>query len=140
MSSSNKYLSEASEVKGEHYEHLKKVKFIAAFTIANIVATATLIYTDPLYNKTLYHTSALTGANWALKLLNGHPKCIFNELGVHKHVFHALIDELKLAGYKLSKHVYLEEQFAIFLYTCITGILLHHICEHFQCSSNTISK
>ena len=32
---------------------------MAAGTMANIITTAALIYTDPLYNKVPYHTSAL---------------------------------------------------------------------------------
>ena len=55
--------------------------------MANIVATAALIYADPLYNKVPYHTSTISGANWVWELLDGHPEHIFNELGVHKHVF-----------------------------------------------------
>ena len=71
---------------------------MAAFTVIHIVATAAIIYTDPFYNKIPYHTSALSGEDWVCKLLNSHPECIHNELGVHKHVFHSLIKELKVAG------------------------------------------
>ena len=113
---------------------------MAAFTLANIVATAALIYADPLYNKLLYHTSAFSGADWVQELINGHPKHIHNELGVHKHVFHALVEELQLAGYKHSKHIYFEEQLAIFLYTCVTGLSLRHVCECFQHSGDTVSR
>jgi len=97
---------------------------MAAFTTANTVTTAALIYADPLYNKLPYHTSALSGADWVPELLTGHPEQIRNELGVHKHVFRGLIDELKLAGYGPSKYVYLEEQLSIFLYTCTTGLIM----------------
>lgn len=113
---------------------------LAALTIANIVTTAAIIYADPLYNKIPYHTSALSGADWVRELLNGHPERIRNELGVHKDVFWALIEELQLAGYTSSRDVYLEEQLAIFLYTCVTGLSFRHVCERFQHSSNTISK
>ena len=74
------------------------------------------------------------------KLLTGHPEGICNELGVHKHVFHGLIDELKLAGYGPSKYVYLEEQLSIFLYTCTTSLSFCHVCECFQRSCETVSK
>ena len=116
------------------------MKLMAALTIANIVTTAALIYANPLYNKIPYHTSALSGADWVLELLNGHPERIRNELGVHKHVFYGLIDELKIAGHRPSKNVYLEEQLAIFLYTCVTGLSLRHVCERFQRSCETTSK
>ena len=114
-------LDNSSEVEEQQqHQQVRKMTFMAAFTMANIVATAALVYTDPLYNKLPYHTSALSGADWVQELLSGHPEHIHNKLGVHKHVFHALVEELQLVGYKLSKHVYLEEQLAIFLYTCVT--------------------
>ena len=34
-----------------------------------------------------YHTSALTGKGWVDELLDGHPKRIRSDLGVHKRVF-----------------------------------------------------
>ena len=124
--------SSLSSVEDDHcHLHLKYMKLVAATTVANIVTTAAIICTKPLYNKIPYHDSALTGTAWVLELLNGHPERIRNELGVHKNVFNALIEELELAGYVSSKHVYLEEQLAIFLYTCVTGLSLHHVCEHF---------
>lgn len=132
--------SSSLEAEEERYQHLKRIKVMAAFAVANIVATAALIYADPFYNKIPYHTSALTGANWVLELLNGHPERIRNELGVHKHVFNGLIEELKFAGHGPSRHLYLEEQLAIFLYTCVTGLSLRHVCERFQHSCETISK
>lgn len=137
MSDSNENSSTEEE---EQYQHLRNMKYMAAFTISNIVITSALLYADPLYNKIPYHTSALTGADWVRELLNGHPEHICNELGVHKHVFEALIDELRHAGYKPSKHVHLEEQLSIFLYTCVTGLSLRHVCERFQRAGETVSK
>ena len=99
------------------------MKYMAAFTMVNIIFTVTHIYASLLYNKIPYHTSALTGTDWVCELLDSHPEQIHNELGVHKHGFYVLIDELQLTGHEPSKHVYLEEQMAIFLYTCITGLM-----------------
>ena len=130
----------SSEAEEQRHQQVRKMMSMAAFTLANIVATDALIYTDPLYNKLLYHTSAFSGADWVWELINGHPKCIRNELGVHKHVFHALVEELQLAGYKHSKHIYLKEQLAIFLYICVTGLFLRHICERFQRLGDTVSR
>jgi hypothetical protein len=113
---------------------------MAALTVTHIVATAAIIYMSPFYNKIPYHMSALSGADWVCKLLNGHPEHICNELGVHKHVFLALIEELKLAEHGPSWNVYLKEQLAIFLYTCVTGLSLRHVCECFQQSCDTISR
>jgi len=43
-----------------------------------IMATAAtiMIYTEPLFNKTPYHTSSLSGLGWVCKLLDGHPEHI----------------------------------------------------------------
>jgi len=112
----------------------------AAATAAIGAAIAVLNYIQAYYDKTPYHNSALTGATWVVELLTGHPERICHELGVHKHVFRALIAALQDARYMHSKHVTLEEQLAIFLYTCVTGLSLIHVCEHFQRAVDTASK
>jgi len=71
----------------------------------------------------------LTGTDWVHELLNRHPEHICCELGVHKEVFHELIAALKAGGLQSSRHISLEEQLAIFLYTCMTGLSLHHVSE-----------
>ena len=81
----------------------------------------------------------LTGQMWVLELLAGHPECIHTELGVHTHVFYALIDELRELGYSDSKFVTLEEQLAIFLYCSVTGLTVRHLGEQFQRSNETIT-
>jgi hypothetical protein len=133
--------SDSSSLEEEkQHQHWRRMKLVAALTDAHIAATAVIISTDPLYNKVPYHTSALSGADWVCELLNGHPERIRNELGVHKNVFQGLIEELKIAGYGPSRNVYLEEQLAIFLYTCVTGLSLRHVCERFQRSCDTVSR
>jgi len=82
-----------------------------------------------VYTKELYHTSILTGEAWVAELLAGHPERIRCELGVHHHVFAALIFELRQMGYSSSRFVSLEEQLAIFLYTCVTGLTIRHVGE-----------
>jgi hypothetical protein len=101
---------------------------------------AALSYGLPLYDKTSYHTSALTGANWVCELLNGHSERIHNELGIHKHVFNSLIIALQQAGVHSSKHVFLKEQLAIFLYTSVTGLSLRYVSERFQHTNETTSR
>jgi hypothetical protein len=86
-----------------------------------------------------YHTSILTGAGWVSELINGHPERIHCELGVHLHVFQSLLSELRNLGYRNSRFVTLEEQLAIFLYSCVTGLTICHIGERFQRSNGTIS-
>ena len=41
-----------------------------------VADAAALVFGGPLYNKILYHTSALLGLNWALELIDGHPEWI----------------------------------------------------------------
>jgi hypothetical protein len=112
----------------------------AAATAAISTAFAVIDYSQTYYDKTPYHDSALTNAAWVCELLGGHPKRIRKELGVQKHIFQALIVTLQIAGYTRLKFVTLEEQLAIFLYTCVTGLSLSHICECFQRATETASK
>ena len=108
--------------------------------VVNVVGSAAVMYALPLYDKIPYHTSALSGEAWVHELLNGHPERIRNELGVHKHVFDGLIFALITAGLGPFQHLLLEEQLAIFLYTCVTGLSLRHVSERLQRANVTISK
>jgi hypothetical protein len=112
----------------------------AAAAAAIAAAYVVIEYAEANFVKIPYHDSALTGFAWVLELLTGHPKRIRKELGVHKHVFRSLITTLQDAGYTSSKFVTLEEQLAIFLYTCVTGLSLGHVCERFQRAMETTSK
>ncbi|KAH9013692.1 hypothetical protein EDB85DRAFT_1838731, partial [Lactarius pseudohatsudake] len=40
------------------------------------------IYSIPLFNKTPYHTSALSGEAWLLELIGGHPERMKTQLGM----------------------------------------------------------
>ena len=91
------------------------------------------------YIKVPYHTSILTDYGWIMELLNGHPKHIWTELGMHKEVFLDLVDELHSMGYSNSRSVTLEEQLAIYLYTCVTGLTVQHVGERFQRANETVS-
>ena len=125
--------------------------------IINVVIGAVITFASPLYDKEDYHTSALSGAAWVLELLEGHPNRIRCELGVSKHVFRYLISYLQLIGINHSQGITLEEQLAIFLYRCVTGmwpgpiinqhfymcvtgVSVRHTGERFQWSNDTISK
>ena len=87
-----------------------------------------------------YHTSILTGEEWVIELLTGHPKRIRCELGLSSEAFVYLIDELRKIGYSDSKFLSLEEQLAIFLYMSVTGLTIRHVGERFQRSNETISR
>ena len=103
------------------------------------VAQAIVEYATPFYEKIPYHTSALSGQAWVLELLNGHPKRIRCELGVHKPVFYSLIEQLSTMGLEPSRNVTSEEKLSIFLYKCVTGLSVEHVGERFQRSNDTIS-
>ena len=81
----------------------------------------------------------LTAQMWVIELLAGHPEHIHTELGVHKHVFYAIIDELRELGHTDSKFVTLEEQLAIFLYCFVTGLTVRHLGEQFQRANDSIT-
>ena len=55
--------------------------------VVNIAASAVLAYGSPLYDRTPYHTSALSGAAWVNELMTGHPERIRCELGVFCNVW-----------------------------------------------------
>lgn len=124
----------------DELEEEEDMAVLAAASAAIAAAFAIVNYSNTYYNKTPYHDSALSGAAWVCELLRGHPERIRAELGVHKHVFKALITSLKNAGLRRSKFVTLEEQLAIFLYNCVTGLSLRHVAERFQRATETVSK
>ena len=76
-----------------------------------------------------YHTSILSGYAWVQELLHGHPEHIHTELGVHKEVFLALVEELQSMGHEDTKNVTLQEQLEIFLYISVTGLSIRHAGE-----------
>lgn len=86
-----------------------------------------------------YHVSILSGQAWMLELLDGHPARIHNALGLHRKTFLELVETLRSMGYTDSRHITLEEQLGIFLYTCRTGLTSEHVAERFQHSKKTIS-
>lgn len=75
------------------------------------------------------------------ELINGHHDRMWTGLGVCVHVFLALVHELwVVSGLGDSRHIGLDEQVAIFLYMCVTGLSIRHVAERFQRSNDTISK
>jgi len=112
--------------------------YIALFAAILLTSTSSLLLS--LSEREPYHTSILTGQGWVMELLDGHPKRIRCELGVDRHVFLELIQELRRLGHDRSKYVSLEEQLAIFLYMSVTGLTIRHVGERFQRSNETISR
>jgi len=131
--------SDASDTSSDSADTEYQLINIATIFLS-LVMTLAVSYARTLYEKIPYHTSALTGEMWVLELINGHPERIRNELGVHKHVFLSLCSDLRRYGHQDSKHVMLEEQLAIFLYTCVTGLSIRHVSERFQRTTETTSR
>ncbi|KAF7377355.1 putative transposase [Mycena sanguinolenta] len=100
------------------------------------------LYVFPQYCKEDMHTSALSGRAWLNELLVGHPKRIYIALGMRRHVFLALVLQIRALGYMESQQsrLNLDESLAIFLYTCVTGLAIDHVAERFQHSHTTISE
>ena len=131
-------MSNPEEHSTEERLHLH-VLHILSLLITTVIPTI-IKHISQFYFKTPYHTSILSGYGWVQELRSGHPECIRTELGVRKHVFDELLFELYSMGYEDSRGVTLEEQLAIFLYMCVTGITIRHAGQRFQRSNGTISK
>jgi hypothetical protein len=111
-----------------------------AMAIADAAGQVLQDHSQTYYDKQPYHTSTLSGMAWVNELLAGHPDRIRCELGVRCHVFYVLLNLLHDSGCRNSKYIMLEEQLAIFLYACVTGLSVRHLGERFQRSNDTISK
>lgn len=74
-----------------HTDHCRLAAAVAVFFV-NTVICAAQIFSTAFYDKTPYHTSALSGHGWVQELINGHPERIKCELGLRLHVFQALVD------------------------------------------------
>lgn len=114
--------------------------YIALLINILLAATTHLLIQQTPEDPEPYHTSLLTGQEWVMELIIGHPDRICCELGVHAEVFESLVNNLCSLGHGDSRHVSLEEQLAIFLYACVTGLTVRHIAERFQRSNDTISQ
>jgi hypothetical protein len=122
-------------------ETARKVVLLIVALLQYIVPGVGL-YIYPQYCKEDLHDSALSGRAWLNELLAGHPSRIYIALGMRRHVFLALILQLRAMGHIESQNsrVNLDESVAIFLYTCVTGIAIDHVAERFQHSHSTISE
>lgn len=119
----------------------QRVLTVTAYFL-HIIGIAATLYQQANYWQQPYHTSALSGAAWVNELIHGHPDRIFSELGMRLHVFTMFCANLQLlCGFIMSRNgVMVEEQAAIFLYACVTGLSVRHLGERFQRSNETISK
>ena len=75
------------------------------------------------------------------ELLEGHYQWFYNMMGLNKHVYWCLLQDLAThTGLYDSKHVPATVQLAIFLWSCRSGTSHHEIREQFQHGPDTISK
>lgn len=119
----------------------KRQRHIAVLggTLAAIAAAMAITMSRPV--PVPKHTSILTGQRWLNELLEGHGDRIHEQLGVSKHVFRKLHDELVADfGLRNSKYITAGEQLAIFLYFGRTGLGSRMLQERFQRSGSTISQ
>jgi hypothetical protein len=131
------YHDQARNARNALRQQIQQLTLLVSVIIAAAASVLQALYpNDPIP----YHTSILTGKGWVSELMSGHPERIRNELGVHLHVFEALLSELRRIGHRNSRFVTLEEQLAIFLYCCVTGLTIRHLGERFQRSNETISR
>src|SRR5882672_6078161 len=113
----------------------------AAFIMAIAAYAGASWYAEQALLKQPYHTSILSGQMWVRELLGGKPQCIKDQLGMAKHVFSQLILQIaSRTSATHTRHVGLDEQVAIFLYTMVTNLSNRKVAEHFQRSGDTISK
>ena len=89
--------------------HRHRFAAAAAAFFVNTVVCAAQIYTASFYNKTPYHTSALSGHAWVQELINGHPERIKCELGMKLDILQALIEALHAVGLQDTRNISLEE-------------------------------
>jgi putative effector of murein hydrolase LrgA (UPF0299 family) len=94
------------------------------------------------YIKEDLHTPALYSHAWLNELLVGHPDRTYIALGMRRHVFLALVFQIRALGYMEAQtaRIGLDESLATFLYTCVTGLTIDHVAEWFQHSHTTISQ
>jgi len=101
---------------------------------------AVLMYASR-FDKVPQHTSILSGQGWIDELSSGHDGRFYNEIGVHKRVFWALLSVLRRdANLDDTRFVSCEEQLAIFMHYAHRGLSNRALQERFQRSADTISK
>lgn len=133
-------LAQRARRRREMNQHTLNAVLLILTQLITVIMPMLIDMLQPYYQKQPYHTSILSGYGWVTELLNGHPERIRTELGMHKHVFLELVDELRSMGYSGARDVTLEEKLAIFLYACVTGLSVRHIGERFQRANGTITK
>ncbi|TFK64061.1 hypothetical protein BDN72DRAFT_737295, partial [Pluteus cervinus] len=80
----------------------RKRRFAAALAVIAAAAISMQIPRNPIP----MHTSPLTGAVWLADIMSGHPLRFKQQLGINRHVFRKLSNELQThSGLCSSKYV-----------------------------------
>jgi hypothetical protein len=117
-----------------------QVSALAGIILLVYARESVLLYASR-FDKVPQHMFILTGQDWINELIAGHDGRFYNELGMHKHVFWALLAILRReTGLGDTRHVSAEEQLAIFLHYAHRGLSNRALQERFQRSGDTISK
>jgi len=85
-------------------------------------------------------TARLTEPDWIHELLTGDPRRIRTTLGVDRSTFTLLVKAMQSLGLRSSRHVPIDEQLSIFLFTAVTGSSSTFVGERFERSPSTIAK
>jgi hypothetical protein len=76
---------------------------------------------------------------WVDELLNGHHKRMWQNLGMHRHVFVKLTQKLAAkSSFGPTRHLSVEESLGIFLHMLVTNHSIEEEAEVFQRSPDTI--
>jgi hypothetical protein len=130
------------EMVHKHHSQLSatenRQKMVLQGTIFAMTAIAALITMTVSPPKIPVRTSILTGKLWLAELFTS-PVCMYEQLGMAKHVFRKLCVELQLQhSLSYSKYVSAKEKLAIFLYFARTGASSRMLQESFQRSGEYI--
>ena len=118
----------------------RKHKKVAA-VVAGLVGGLVTMQAHHVPFKTPMHTSILISEGWIQELLIGHPAHFRRSMGMSKHVFWRLIQELHVfARLCLTKYVSMNEQVAIFMYICVSRNMNCQAQECFQHSGDIVTS
>ena len=128
--------SYSDNTRREIIQDILKLIQVLLISLLDLILSTTPICRDPQK----YHTSILSRYAWVLELISGHPDRIYCELALRKEEFILLMAEFRSLGHHDTHRVTLEEQVAIFLYMCVTGLMVRYVAKHFQHSNDMISQ
>lgn len=131
----------AAKKTSRKYGTLQHANHKAAAAAVILGTAAVVLKPSSSYIKTPMHTSILTGHAWVQELLHGHALRFYNQFGLEKFVFKAMLRSLaRHTNFSDSKYITAEEKLAIYLYACRTGLSNRKLQERFQRSADTISR